>query len=93
MTSQPYHREHNTDRRVSSSKLDKFKAIKNYLVLAFEPSDAGEVLDRPEYKKIHIEYRNLVSCIASIISPHSKTNASPNKHNLLVPTLESILFT
>ncbi|XP_047034032.1 cilia- and flagella-associated protein 36 isoform X1 [Helicoverpa zea] len=28
--------------------------------LPFEPTDNGEVLDRPEYKKIHVEYRNLV---------------------------------
>ncbi|XP_049877475.1 cilia- and flagella-associated protein 36 isoform X2 [Pectinophora gossypiella] len=28
--------------------------------LPFEPTDSGEVLDRPEYKKIHDEYRNLV---------------------------------
>ncbi|CAH2094639.1 unnamed protein product [Euphydryas editha] len=28
--------------------------------LPFEPTDDGEVLDRPEYKKIHDEYRNLV---------------------------------
>ncbi|KAF9414052.1 hypothetical protein HW555_007930 [Spodoptera exigua] len=28
--------------------------------LPFEPTDNGEVLDRPEYKKIHDEYRNLV---------------------------------
>ncbi|XP_026489746.2 cilia- and flagella-associated protein 36 [Vanessa tameamea] len=28
--------------------------------LPFEPTDDGEVLDRPEYKKIHSEYRNLV---------------------------------
>lgn len=28
---------------------------------AFEPTDSGDVLDRPEYKKIHNEYRNLVS--------------------------------
>ncbi|KAG6452453.1 cilia- and flagella-associated protein 36 [Manduca sexta] len=28
--------------------------------LPFEPTDNGEVLDRPEYKKIHNEYRNLV---------------------------------
>lgn len=28
--------------------------------LPFEPTDNGEVLDRPEYKKIHEEYRNLV---------------------------------
>lgn len=31
------------------------------LLPAFEPTDNGEVLDRPEYKKIHDEYRNLVS--------------------------------
>ncbi|KAJ2938750.1 hypothetical protein O0L34_g3366 [Tuta absoluta] len=28
--------------------------------LPFEPSDVGEIMDRPEYKKIHDEYRNLV---------------------------------
>ncbi|CAK1583565.1 unnamed protein product [Parnassius mnemosyne] len=28
--------------------------------LPFEPTDTGEVLDRPEYKKIHDEYRDLV---------------------------------
>ncbi|CAH2244283.1 cilia- and flagella-associated protein 36 [Pararge aegeria] len=28
--------------------------------LPFEPSENGDVLDRPEYKKIHNEYRNLV---------------------------------
>ncbi|KPI92371.1 Coiled-coil domain-containing protein 104 [Papilio xuthus] len=28
--------------------------------LPFEPTDSGEVIDRPEYKKIHDEYRNLV---------------------------------
>ncbi|XP_026760764.2 cilia- and flagella-associated protein 36 isoform X1 [Galleria mellonella] len=28
--------------------------------LPFEPTENGEVLDRPEYKKIHDEYRNLV---------------------------------
>ncbi|XP_068619281.1 cilia- and flagella-associated protein 36 [Battus philenor] len=28
--------------------------------LPFEPADSGEVLDKPEYKKIHDEYRNLV---------------------------------
>ncbi|XP_047994739.1 cilia- and flagella-associated protein 36 [Leguminivora glycinivorella] len=28
--------------------------------LPFEPTDNGDVLDRPEYKKIHDEYRNLV---------------------------------
>ncbi|XP_073950518.1 uncharacterized protein isoform X1 [Choristoneura fumiferana] len=28
--------------------------------LPFEPTDNGDVLDRPEYKKIHNEYRNLV---------------------------------
>ncbi|KAM3962445.1 cilia- and flagella-associated protein 36 [Aphomia sociella] len=28
--------------------------------LPFEPTDNGEVPDRPEYKKIHDEYRNLV---------------------------------
>ncbi|CAH0728404.1 unnamed protein product, partial [Brenthis ino] len=28
--------------------------------LPFEPTDDGEVLERPEYKKIHEEYRNLV---------------------------------
>ncbi|XP_022121308.2 cilia- and flagella-associated protein 36 [Pieris rapae] len=28
--------------------------------LPFEPSDDGEVVDRPDYKKIHDEYRNLV---------------------------------
>ncbi|XP_034834252.1 cilia- and flagella-associated protein 36 isoform X1 [Maniola hyperantus] len=28
--------------------------------LPFEPTEDGEVLDRPEYKKIHNEYRNLV---------------------------------
>lgn len=28
--------------------------------LPFEPTDDGQVLDRPEYKKIHDEYRNLV---------------------------------
>ncbi|XP_075983260.1 cilia- and flagella-associated protein 36 [Anticarsia gemmatalis] len=28
--------------------------------LPFEPTDNGEVLDRPEYKQIHNEYRNLV---------------------------------
>ncbi|XP_050354213.1 cilia- and flagella-associated protein 36 [Nymphalis io] len=28
--------------------------------LPFEPTDDGEVLERPEYKKIHNEYRNLV---------------------------------
>ncbi|XP_038206498.1 cilia- and flagella-associated protein 36 [Zerene cesonia] len=28
--------------------------------LPFEPTDDGEVLDRPEYKKIHDEYKNLV---------------------------------
>ncbi|XP_026735275.1 cilia- and flagella-associated protein 36 [Trichoplusia ni] len=28
--------------------------------LPFEPTDDGEVLDRPEYKKVHDEYRNLV---------------------------------
>ncbi|CAH2045572.1 unnamed protein product, partial [Iphiclides podalirius] len=33
---------------------------KTIFILAFEPSDTGEVYDRPEYKKIHDEYRNLV---------------------------------
>lgn len=28
--------------------------------LPFEPTDDGEVLDRPEYKKVHQEYKNLV---------------------------------
>ncbi|CAG9565413.1 unnamed protein product [Danaus chrysippus] len=28
--------------------------------LPFEPTDDGEVIDKPEYKKIHDEYRNLV---------------------------------
>ncbi|CAG9789239.1 unnamed protein product [Diatraea saccharalis] len=28
--------------------------------LLFEPTDNGEVMDNPEYKRIHEEYRNLV---------------------------------
>lgn len=33
------------------------------LLTAFEPTESGEVPDRPEYKKVHDEYRNLVSLL------------------------------
>lgn len=42
--------------------------LRIYYILAFEPTDDGEVLDRPEYKKIHNEYRNLVSCKKASLS-------------------------
>lgn len=48
------------------------------LFAAFEPTDNGEVLDRPEYKQIHDDYRNLVSTYPKKLTVYlRKQHATP----------------